>query len=207
MRPKVICQALPLLMMLVLSFAPKAGADTEYKYQGQPYYLCLGSYGDSSDHCLGAYALSITFETPYEGAALEGLNRLSTGLMIPVDSFSMTDGSGLLITQANAVADGFSITTDASGDITGWFIVAYTDVHQPISYYVQTATDGDLVPEASSTCCARDGQGDGTATGTWTMMAIPLGSGTGVPEPSTLLLVGVGMFGAGAGALRRKHVS
>jgi hypothetical protein len=109
------------LSLLSLMLPRSLCADTIYTYTGNPYTLCDGLY-----YCSGTSpALSITFDVPLAG---DQLDKLPYG-PAPFSSFSITDGTGLYITQANAVEPGiippmdFEIATDPTGAITDWSIV------------------------------------------------------------------------------------
>jgi len=105
-------------VLLFAIAAPTAKAGTTYTYAGNPYNTCSGTY------CTGGpYALSVTFTTTLTGSALASLPL--TDITATITSFTITDGSGLII---NTVISGttnykdFQIATDASGNLVGWFI-------------------------------------------------------------------------------------
>jgi hypothetical protein len=94
---------------------------TAYAYTGNPFTSCNGTY------CTGGpYALSLSFVTTLAGSAL--VNLPYTDISSTIKSFSVTDGTGLVITEKTVGAyAGISISTDASGNIVGWLAGGYAN--------------------------------------------------------------------------------
>jgi hypothetical protein len=97
-----------------------ARADTSYTYTGNPFTLC-GGEGVTTYTCNGTTpALSITFDIANPLGANLNLKNIANKLV----SLTITDGTGLDITLANATSGLFEFSTDASGNITDWAIEA-----------------------------------------------------------------------------------
>ncbi len=98
-----------------------ATGSTTYAYTGNPFTSCNGTY------CTGGpYALSLSFVTTLAGSAL--VNLPYTDISSTIKSFSVTDGTGLVITEKTVGAyAGISISTDASGNIVGWLAGGYAN--------------------------------------------------------------------------------
>jgi hypothetical protein len=94
---------------------------TAYAYTGNPFTSCNGTY------CTGGpYALSLSFVTTLAGSAL--VNLPYTDISSTIRSFSVTDGTGLVITEKTVGAyASISISTDASGNIVGWLAGGYAN--------------------------------------------------------------------------------
>ena len=102
-----------------------AFADYTYLYTGPDYSTsqCTGSYVASctSDHVTGSFTT---------GLSLSQLEDLRSGEPIDLDtvsSFSFSDGSGLTLSQQNAVIDDLVLDTGSSGQISFWDILVETD--------------------------------------------------------------------------------
>ena len=97
-----------------------APVGTLYTYIGNSFTKCSGTY------CTGGpYALKISFTTTMSGSELTSLSF--TDINNTVKSFTVSDGSGLVITQNTVGAySRVSITTDPSGNITGWLTGGYS---------------------------------------------------------------------------------
>jgi len=188
----------------LMSMAGVASADTVYTYTGNPYTDCSGTYLIGSS--CGPYSLSITFDVA-AGTPLDNLTIYAPGSYITGDvvTFSFTDGTVLNLNQGNANAlEDFVIGTDASGNITSWYIAAQEDFGPPIG--------GDW--GALSTCNQYNGEKD--ISGNTHQYPIP-GSGYNTnscgrwsmagttPEPSSSLLLSTGLLGLMALAARCKR--
>lgn len=108
------------LGLLCLMLPCSLCADTIYTYTGNPDTDCEGVYYCSSTRPL---SMSITFDVPLAGDQLDNLPYD----FVPVSSFSITDGTGLYVTQANSFYNPnmeFKIATDPTGAVTNWYILA-----------------------------------------------------------------------------------
>ena len=156
------------LGLLCLMLPYSLWADTIYTYTGNPYTVCQVVY-----YCSGTLpALSITFDVPLAGAELDNLPLGP----IPVSSFSITDGTGLYITQANAVdvnrPVAFDISTTSTGAIFFWSIVVQAyELFPPTLGYLQFISQNPfpdefgLTYDESTVWCSICGVGDGVQDG------------------------------------------
>jgi hypothetical protein len=216
-----VLSVLLLAMLLAVSGASPARADTVYNYAGTSYGVCFGAY---TTNCT-SYSLTGTFDTTLSVAALES----QTDFVIPsadIESFSFTDGFEASLNQGTAQGAFFEITTNASGDITGWeVILSALPFPAPGS---STGAEGAILSEngAASTAdvsgsgvnfdcttsltsphgCALDFPGDAGlevgGLGIWSPPAT-----TATPEPSTLPVLGVGLLGLAVTAFRRRRIA
>jgi hypothetical protein len=106
-----------------LALAVSARANlSSYMYTGDPFDNssgdfaagCSGSY-DIGTNCSGFITISFTVSAPLVGVSDDPIAPLS---------FSLSDQDGLTITQANATASTFTVSTDGSGNITKWYVSA-----------------------------------------------------------------------------------
>ena len=201
------------LGLLCLMLPCSLWADTIYTYTGNTDGLCEGVY-----YCNGTrqLSMSITFDVPLAG---DQLDNLPLG-PVPVSSFSITDGTGLYITQANAVdvnrPVAFDISTTSTGAIFFWSIVVQAyELFPPTLGYLQFISQNPfpdefgLTYDESTVWCSICGVGDGVQDGynsaqvgidvmvnpgVWSSSSSTLtlesSSSTPAPEPSTLLLLG-----------------
>ena len=93
-------------------------ADQTYTYTGMPYTACYGT-----DVCNGTTpALTITFTVNDEGEFLLNVGDDYADFTPFLTGFSITDGTGLSITNANALVTTFLLATNAGGAIFAWAI-------------------------------------------------------------------------------------
>jgi hypothetical protein len=186
-------------VLFVAIGSPNARADTVYTYAGNAYTFCLGTYT-----CTGTTpALSLTFATTLMGAQLDNLSNHP----ISASTFSFTDGTGLYITQANAVSDNIFISTGPTGAITGWFIVGLTTEPPPLTLF--RINSWFNTPEAQGATVDNSFVGPNPPIigigevlddpGVWSSSSSP------IPEPSSSLLFGTGLLGLLALAARSKR--
>ena len=234
---------IPLLGLLWLILPCLAEADTEFTYTGLPYNFCAGTYapGGINDVCSQPYALSLTFDTTLSGSQLDNLTLTSTvcrsgpcigtpltsptggDLTSYVTSFSFADGSGFLLTQANATQYNFDITTDSSGNIQSWAIYAVVvppdgtgTYYQAITEsgfslgtsagYVESLDNTEALAESSGVITGEIALGACDSNGSPYVMSSPSQwTITSTPEPSSLLLLVTGVVGLGLTRVRRRY--
>jgi hypothetical protein len=195
----------PSLLCFLLPAA--ARADAIYTYTGNPYTVC-GGFGSATYTCNGTTpALSITFDIANPLADNLNLKNVANKLV----SLTITDGTGLDITLANATSGILQFSTDSSGNITDWSIDVSTtpSAATPTSYLVLSENSGgganrdysstavDTFNKKIGTEVAEgSGENDGSALndingasdpGKWT-------TPSPIPEPTSLLLLGTGLL-------------
>lgn len=201
MRPRISAAVLVALVLTisVLSLAPAMRADSvTYTYTGTAYTNCYGSYAPSSGPCTDQETISFTVAS----ALAPDLNEDIINSL--VTSFSFSDGSGLVITQANdSGGAAFWVSTDASGDIDEWTVDAgingpTTTFSAILSYngfdFASTtagSTDASFtnVPDASE--CGFDLSPANCSSLNVGYVSGDPGSWS-VPEPSSLALLAIG---------------
>ena len=93
-----------------------ADADTVYTYTGTPYTSCIASYA-----CNGTTP-SLTVMLDLGSALAAGLTNAD--ISGSINTFSLSDGIDVSLTNTNATASLFYVSTDASGNIIGWDLMA-----------------------------------------------------------------------------------
>jgi hypothetical protein len=161
-------------------------ADTTYTYTGNDFTSVYGTAYTTSDSVSGSFTVS----TPLGGDLLDD--------NITPASFGFTDGVDTL-TNANVTGEEFfSISTNASGEITNWYIVVSDSIVGP-AIYTQDDLDGVAADTGENYGLTGVGQ-NRDDPGTWTET-----SSSVAPEPSTLALLGTGVLGL-AGIVRRRFL-
>jgi hypothetical protein len=111
----VVC----LLASAAIGLPGKVAASTSYSYVGNAYSLCGGIYCQG-----GPYNLSLNFVTNLNIDQLQSLPF--TNLTSSIDSYSFSDGTGLVVTQLTADAyKSIELSTDASGNPITWLVGGY----------------------------------------------------------------------------------
>jgi hypothetical protein len=208
LRAKIVF-SIVLLGLLCLMLPGSLRADTVYTYTGVPLlWDCSGTYA-SSGTCAGTYAISVTLDvakpllTPYIPIPISNPPTDITPLVL---SFTITDGSGLSITKANAIDYNFRIGTGLNGGITGWGIDATTEYqtttmgvlyYEADSWYYTPMDQLDRVIVYTASTGHFIGGADSPYTGTWTIVT--------TPEASACVLLGTGLLGLLALAARSKR--
>ncbi len=188
-------------------------ADQTYTYTGMPYTACHGT-----DVCNGTTpALTITFTVNDEGEFLLNVGDDYADFTPFLTGFSITDGTGLSITNANALVTTFLLATNAGGAIFAWAInVGSVNCSAGSSPWSNSSNfPPDLPTGDGSGGCFTLGPPGGpfgngnnmNDAGTW-MMGTGTGwgggTGTNAPEPSSTLLLGLGLLGLGIFQYRRR---
>ena len=190
-------------------------ADEMYTYTGQDYNELGGTYTSG-----GPYALSITFDTSLTLAQLASLP--DTDITADITSFTFSDGSANnIIDPGNSTSFDFTITTDASSDITAYSITALVtpldetgQFYQDFASFATTTGQEDFSQnyaeisdvEQGSTNYGKNESYANTNyedKGSWSAPA----STTAAPEPGTLPLFGIGLIGVLLLAARRKRLA
>ena len=202
LRAKLVC-SIGLLAMLSLILPGSLRADTVLTYTGNPYTFCEWAYT-----CTGTSpALSLTLDTTLTGAQFDNLTLGTVAggnLSGFVSSFTLTDGAEVTVTLPTAAYQFFDVATGASGDITSWDIVAYTNgtvgglnnFGATCNVSAANCTNLDVTALQVNGCCYYAFGDNSGEPGTWTV--------TTVPEPGTGGLI---MFGIGFALVMRKRIA
>jgi hypothetical protein len=177
-----------------------AVADTVYTYTGTPYTSCIASYA-----CNGTTP-SLTVTLDLGSALASGLSNAD--ISGSINAFSFSDGIAVSITNTNATASEFFVSTDASGNIVGWDLIAAENCYSGFDCF-ESGYGGNLaetsggsgnfpqddtfnnIPGPNGPIILGGGESM-NAPGTWTTV-----DPTSTPEPSTLLLFSSGLIGLG----------
>ncbi len=185
-------------LVFITSALARAGS-IQFTISNDVYTVCGGVY------CTGGpYSLAVTFDVPSatdvdDLTFTQGPLGTGTGGNIEpyITSFSLSDGSGLQITNLTVTGnDFFTIATDGSGNITAWYINVSNSTGNLWTYWFPTYPQvyyesGD---SAGSGSCFDYGQSTlPTTTCLGSVSTTPVG-GSSAPEPSTWALLGFGSF-------------
>jgi len=210
LRAKLVC-SIGLLAMLSLMLPGSLRADSyTYTYTGNPFGY------NGSVYPLTGVSGSFTLSSPLAFGTTTDLAPGTVGS--PVASYSFTDGQsswalGNFVLAPPAYSFGpqnaFSVTTDASGQITAWDITVYSGLY-PSGGWIFTCNEG----AACSAGLSQDGVnnwnfdynadlGGGGVYGSYSQgsWVSPVVS---TPEPSSLLLLSIGLLGLLVVAGRRR---
>jgi hypothetical protein len=195
--------SIALLSLLCMPGSVWASGITQYTYTGAQYGLsdCVGSYCSG-----GPYDLVVTFDVA-AGTPLDGLNDVD--ITADVSSFSFSDGSGFVITNADTTfSDQFVISTGSSGNITVWslnvcttppYLAPGSSAGGACMDTYWAPSDPQVLDRTNWTDGSEQGEcfayGSGaiassTCLGTFAMSS----PGSTVPEPSSLLLLAIALL-------------
>jgi hypothetical protein len=182
----------------ILSSAPAVKADSvTYTYTGTAYTNCYGSSAPSSGPCTEQQTITFTLAAPLAP------DLTQDNISASITSFSLSDGTGLVITQADDPEFGFAVDTDASGNITEWNAGAILgdsgiasdsgiNLIGPISGSSDFSFANDADSAALVTCVTDLSPANCSGLNVGYVLDDP-GSWS-VPEPSTLALLSIGLI-------------
>ncbi len=178
-------------------------ADEIYTYTGPDYTTCTGSYqtaGCGTHNVKVVMDLTSTLGDNLSGGSNGDLTTLSPD---PVVSWSFTDGAatissalGNLLAAPDLELD---VTTNGSGTITNWVLIASSSTASIESFGNLTSTFDVTYPVVDGVGEAPAlGQYSGSPSGPWSASS----STSTVPEPENLALIGIGLAAIGVARQR-----
>lgn len=197
--------ALPLVLLAFV--AGDAAANARYEYAGKDFVQILDEAPPT-----GTYSTDMRVTGFFELAVPLAPNTLPTSITADVLGFSFADGRQV-ISDANAYAAQFVVSTDGSGQLTSWSIFVATELAAGAGLPGDTIGThgsqlGGLISDAGhihSDVQVVDGwERLGTDEGS---ISNDPGAWTLVPEPSTGLLAGFGLALLAAAGRRRGAVA
>jgi hypothetical protein len=176
---------LSLFALVIVSAGVTTQASTIYYYTGQDYTSVSG---------IATTSESVTGELTFSSPLADNLNDAS---VTPV-SFSFNDGP-VTITNAGGSFESVTLSTNASGAITGWYVFFENNPYYDLIVIDGGGEDGYTPGDQAS---GSNYFAENSVAGSFSLT--PPGTSL-APEPSSIALLGTGLV-AFAGILKRRFV-